>query len=450
MKETITKLSVLSLILLSLTAIILSDCTTATEATAWDGADSVFYMPAEFEEQEAVWLGWQAYPPYYAVGAAMVKALKPYVVIKIVSETDSMRQVCKNYLLNEKIDTTGISFFVMPNNEFWIRDHGATFVINHLGQSRAIDFGWSTYGFKDWLYNLYDNDSAKAEAAFAKSPASRRGVIDSLMGRAEGIPLVKSWVNIEGGAIEVNGKGTLILNEALMMQRNKGASKDSIGAEMMRVLGTRNIIWLPYGLAEDPHIWELITDKYVGLGTGGHTDEFVRFVDPNTILLAWVPEEERYAHPVNTINFERMSANDRILREAVDQDGQPFKIIHVPLPPPIEKKIVLNEPGVWDSLYNVSVTVFPASLRFSPGDSLFRLAAASYLNYFVSNGAVLLPDYRMHGPAHQALHEKVKGMFSEIYPEKKLVFLDVTPLNWEGGGIHCGTQQEPKAKNRIL
>ncbi len=449
MKEPM-KFSMPCLILLALAAIALSDCTTATEATVRDSADSTFFMPGQFEEQESVWLGWQAYPPYYAVGAAMIKALKPHVKLNVVSETDSMGDVCKSYLIKEGIDTTGIRFFVMPNNEFWMRDHGATFVVNKVGEMKAVDFEWCTYGYKDWLYNLFDTDSAKAEAAFAKSPASKRGVIDSLMALTLDVPPIKSWINIEGGGIEVNGKGTLILNESLMMQRNKGASKDSIAAEMKRVLGVRNVIWLPYGLVEDPHVWQLIADKYIGLGTGGHTDEFVRFANANTILLAWVSEAERYANPVNTLNFERMSANERILREAVDQDGRPFQIVRVPLPPPILKNIKLNEPGMWDSLYNVSVSVFPKSLNLNPGDSVFRVAAASYLNYYVANGVVLLPDYSMHGEEYKLLQEKVANTFSKIYPDKELVFLEVMPLNWEGGGIHCGTQQEPKRIRQAL
>lgn len=438
------KFSMLVLIVMTLVVMTLSDCTTSTEATGRNAADSVFFMPGQFDAQEAVWLGWQEYEPYYAVGADMIKALKPHVQLKIVSETDSMREVCRSYLINTGIDTTGIRFFVMPNNEFWMRDHGATFVVNKVGEMKAVDFEWNTYGYKDWLYKLFDHDSAKAEAAFAKSRASKRGVIDSLMAVSQNIPVIKSWVKVEGGAIESNGRGTLILNESLMMQRNKGVSKDSIAAEMKRVLGVRNIIWLPYGLAEDPHVWQLIADGYVGLGTGGHTDEFVRFADPHTVLLAWVPEEERYSNPVNTLNFERMSANEKVLRESVDQDGRPLRIVRVPLPPLIAKKIVLNPTGVWDSLYNVSVSAFPKSLNLTPGDSVFRVAAASYLNYHVANGVVLLPDYSMLGEEHQRIQQKVKNLFSEIYPGKELIFLNAMPLNWEGGGIHCGTQQQPK------
>ena len=80
---------------------------------------SEFYMPGEFEEQEAVWLGWQGYDPYYPVGADMIESLLPFVQIKVITESDSTLQVCKNYLTQREIDTSKIKFYVIPDNEFW-------------------------------------------------------------------------------------------------------------------------------------------------------------------------------------------------------------------------------------------------------------------------------------------------------------------------------------------
>jgi agmatine deiminase len=294
---------------------------------------SDFFLPGEFEAQEGVWLGWQGYEPYYQVSADMIESLLPYVRIKVITESDSISQVCKNYLTQREIDTAKIKFYVIPDNEFWIRDHGAAFTVNNNGDIQAVDFNWNTYSIRSWTMEIYDNDNPKVDSQmniwFA---ASKREKVDSMMAAKDIIPVTKSWIFIEGGSIEVNGKGTLILNEPLTLSRNEGASKDSIEKEFKRVLGVTNVIWLQHGLAEDPHIWRTISGKYIGLGKGGHTDEYVRFADENTILLAWVDESEKNKNPLYRINYNRMYINYEIFKNAKNENGEPFNIVKVPLP----------------------------------------------------------------------------------------------------------------------
>jgi agmatine deiminase len=406
---------------------------------------SEFYMPGQFEEQEAVWLGWQGYDLYYPVGADIIESLLPFVQIKVITESDSILIVCKNYLSERKIDTGRINFYVIPDNEFWIRDHGAAFTINKSGEMKAVDFEWGTYGYRQWLLEKFINNVQKVDSIFSKSGASKRGSVDSLMAVAENIPIVKTWIVMEGGSIEVNGKGTLILNEPLTLSRNEGASKDKLEKEFKRVLGVTNIIWLKHGLAEDPHIWQTIAEKYVGLGTGGHTDEFVKFADANTILLAWLDESEKDDNPLNRINYDRMNINYEILRNAKNENGEPFNIIKVPLPDLLVQPIIILEAGVWEDSYNVPISAFKESDGWAVGDTAYRVAASSYLNYYVTNGAVLLPTYLKQGSS-PAKEEKIKKIFAEVFPGRKQIFIDAMALNWEGGGIHCGTQQQPKLK----
>lgn len=405
--------------------------------------DSKFYMPGEFEEQDAVWLGWQGYDLYYPVGADMIEALMPFVQIKIITESDSILLVCKNYLTQRDIDTAKIKFYVIPDNEFWIRDHGAVFIINKNGEMKAVDFEWGTYGYRQWLLEKFNNNVQKVDSIFSKSGASKRGSVDSMMAIVENIPMVKSWIVMEGGSIEVNGKETLILNEPLTISRNDGASKDSLEKEFKRVLGVTNIIWLQHGLAEDPHIWQTIAEKYVGLGTGGHTDEYVKFADENTILLAWIDESEKDDNPLNRINYDRMNINYEILKEAKNENGEPFRIIKVPIPDLIFQPIKILEAGAWEDSYNVPVSAFKKSDGWAVGDTAYRVAASSYLNYYVSNGVVLLPTYIKQGSSPEK-EEQIKRIFAEVFPGRKQIFIDAMPLNWEGGGIHCGTQQQPK------
>ncbi|MGZ5135675.1 MAG: agmatine deiminase family protein, partial [Flavitalea sp.] len=289
----------------------------------------------------------------------------------------------------------------------------------------------------------HSNDLKVVDSIFSKARASKRGKVDSLMAMAEGVPIIKSWIKIEGGAIEVNGKGTLLLNEPLTLSRNEGISKDSIEKEFKRVLGVNNIIWLKHGLAEDPHIWQTIYGKYVGIGTGGHTDEFVKFADASTILLAWINENEKDKHPLNKINYERMKVNYEILQKAKDENGNPFKIIKVPLPDPIVKLVSILQPKTWDDNYNISISALKESDGWKVGDTAFRVASSSYLNYYVTNGMVLIPSYVKAGSSLEK-EDEVKNIFKDVFPNRKLILIDAMPLNWEGGGIHCGTQQQPK------
>lgn len=402
-------------------------------------------MPGEFEPQDAVWLGWQEYETYYEVNINMVKTLLPYVGVKIATESDSMKGVANRLLFENGIDTSKIQFYVFPDNEFWMRDHGAAFTRNDKGALKVVDFEWCSYGYREWLLEKYLGNQSRVDSILSSRPASMLGKVDSLMGLAEEIEVEKSWIRIEGGAIEVNGAGSLLLNEPLTLSRNTGFSKDSISKEFKRVLGVSNIVWLQEGLAEDPHLYRKITDNYVGLGTGGHTDEYVRFADKNTILLAWIPEEEKDENALNRINYERMSINFDILSKAKNENGGSFKIIKVPLPEIIVKPISILEKGEWDENMNIPISAFIQKDNLQVGDTVLRVASASYLNFYVTNGLVLLPTYTSQG-TNANKEEQVKEIFASAFPGRKIAFMDAMALNWEGGGIHCGTQQQPKRK----
>jgi agmatine deiminase len=114
------------------------------------------------------------------------------------------------------------------------------------------------------------------------------------------------------------------------LERNPNLKKEYIESEFRRVLGVSKIIWMKKGLADDPlHFFRRITGKYMGGGTGGHTDGFVRFANASTILLAWVDESEKDLNPINRMNYEHMSENLKILESSTDQDGNPFTIVKV-------------------------------------------------------------------------------------------------------------------------
>jgi agmatine deiminase len=401
-------------------------------------------MPAEFEDQEAVWMGCQGNDiAFKQVRSDIVRALLPYISIRIIAQSDSALTQCRNLLEIDHINTDLIDFHIMKDNEFWMRDHGATFVINKKGQMKVINFEWSDYGYDDWLKSYYSNDNQLANNEIAKIPKTQKGLIDSLIGALLGLPIENSWIKIEGGMIEVNGNGTLILNGSLTLSRNAGATKDSISRELERVLGISNIIWLANGLVQDPHICQTIAPNYIAIGTGGHTDEFVRFANRKTILLAWVPEEEKENNPINSINYFRMNENYEILNNARDIDGSKFTIIKVPLPDLISKKVRINKNDEWENNLNIPEFMFKNEDGWKRGDTANRVASASYLNYFITNKVILMPTYINAGSSEKK-EEEVISIFKSVFPERKIVVINSLPLNWRGGGIHCITNQQPK------
>ncbi len=421
-------------------------CIIAFQSCHSETSSDHFYIPADFEEQEAVWMGCQGRTGFKQVRNDIVKALLPYVDIKIVSPSEDVLKICKEFLASDHINTSLVDFLVMKDNEFWMRDHGATFVVNKKGQMKVIDFVWTDYGYQDWLRDYYSGDETQVQAVMRTLPDNQKAHIDSLMAIYLGVPIEKSWIRIEGGMMEVNGKGTLILNEPLTLSRNHGATKDSISSEFNRVLGISNIIWLKEGLAEDPHICETITADYVGIGTGGHIDEYARFADSHTILLAWVPEEEKELNPINRLNYKRMKINFEILKNSRDIDGKKFKIIKVPIPDPIVTRIRINKEDQWDGTLNIPELMFKPRDGWKEGDTAKRIASASYLNYFITNDIVLLPTY-VHAGSSAIKENQVKGIFQDAFPDRKISFINALPLNWRGGGMHCTATIQPKRRH---
>lgn len=405
-----------------------------------------FYMPAEFEPHAAVWLGWEEEDTtVYPVVFDIVRGLTGRVPIKFAVDNDSLKAVAKSKLHAAGIDTASILFHTVAGDRYWIRDHGATFLVNKNGEMASADFGWNHYGYFSWQKLREPNKADTLDLWERYVRKGKTSKVDSLMGVLTGAKHIKSPLTIEGGSLESNGKGVLIQCEAITLQRNPGWTKDEIEAEYKRVMNIEKIIWLKQGLADDEHIWHLHKGKYLTFGTGGHTDEFVRFADPNTILLAWIDEQEKDSHPLNQITYERMAENLKILEASTDQNGEPFRIIKVPLPNPIERLAVVGANPSPSDPWKLTPMDFLPDDRPSVGDTLTRVSASSYLNFLVSNGVIINASYVQHGTPGKK-EEMVKAILKEVFPDREQVWIDALPINWLGGGIHCSTQQEPKRK----
>ncbi len=408
-----------------------------------------FYMPAEWEKHDAVWLGWEADSTYgfYPVVTEMIKTLTPNVTVKIAFDSDSLMQTAKSYLQRHQVDTSNIKFYVMPGDRYWIRDHGAAFLVNKKGELGIADFGWNLFGYPMFLKEKYNNNQDSVSKYLIKRTPSiiKTSKVDSLMAIAESATILKTDVVHEGGNIEVNGKGTLIVCESAVKHRNPNLSKEHIESEFKRVLGVSKVIWLKQGLADDPNgFYRRITGNYVGGGVQ-HSDEFVRFSDANTILLAWVDESEKDLNPINTMNYKILKESYELLKNETDQDGKPFKIVKVPLPDLKTENIRATREYSKKPSLNITANSFYISEAPAVGDTLLRVPASSYMNYLVTNGLVLISSYIAEGSSKEK-EDRVRKIFETHFPNRKIVFINAMPQNWDGGGIHCSTQQQPSRK----
>lgn len=210
--------------------------------------------------------------------------------------------------------------------------------------------------------------------------------------RAE-VDLVKTSLVLEGGGIEVDGHGTAIITESSVLNdnRNPGVSKAAAEAQLMALLGLEKIIWLPGIRGRD------ITDA--------HVDFYARFTSPGVVLVHLDTDTKSYVHAMTLRHLE-------ILRSAHDAQGRRLNIVLLPAPTRIRPEFA-----------NVSF-------------------AAGYLNYYLVNGGLIVPEF-----GDQIADESAQSTLRKLYPDRRIVAINIDCIAAGGGGIHCVTQQQPKSLN---
>jgi agmatine deiminase len=374
-----------------------------------------------------------------AFTADLVKTLLPIVAIKLLVPSVEAQARAIGFLRTQGVATERLRTFVHADAPFFVRDP-VQFMVNADGKAAVVDLGWNTYGMAEWCDRYRFPGEPERARACRDYAQMDQGKLDRWVGEQLGTAPHSVPVVMEAGGIELNGDGLLLVSEPLALQRNRNLTRAQLEAGFRDIPGVRKVVWLGEGLVEDLHIKGTITGDYVGIGTGGHTDEFVRFADTNTVLLAWVTEEEAERHPLNAMNRDRMIANHAILSRSTDAHGRRIRIIKVPLPEVVERQEVLAEKSA-DPL-GFSVSSFPASEGRKIGDRIKRIAAASYLNYLVVNGHLVVPTYAEDGTS-ETKERHVAAIFRKAFPGKSLHWVRATDVNWGGGGIHCATNSEP-------
>lgn len=402
----------------------------------------------EFEKQQAVVIFWPLIKEpvngydAHAVFAKIVKELSGRVDLYINCGYEGMLQECRAVLNKEGIDLERIHFSQFPDATNWTRDYGPDIMLDENGKMQLVNFRFNMYG--------------QSEETFEKSRLGYN------MGPHMGIVLgcrniICPAIFSEGGDRELNGKGVMItIEETEVTKRNPGKSKAEVEQELKKALNLEKVIWLPFACYEDEGILEGVLDVvngecvYRSASANGHIDEMARFVDEHTILLAEVTDEEAAQLTSARISKERLDEAYRILCDATDQNGDPFRIVRIPCPDPI---YIRTKPGDW--------THDTWGLRFSEDEEesylhdgtpmpdhqkeIIMQPALSYCNFLICNEVVLTQCYWEEGMPEsiKKKDEKALEILSSLFPERKIVPIHTLALNIMGGGIHCVTKNIP-------
>jgi agmatine deiminase len=341
-------------------------------------------MPAEWEPHAATWLAWPhfkddwpgKFEPIPWVYAEIIRNLAKHERVELIVNDPASERRARKVLDRANALSDNIRFHRWPTNRVWTRDSGCTFVFAQNDQELSA-VNWR---FNAWAkYPNYQHD--------AKVGSLMAGVADADVVR----PVFgKSRVVLEGGSIDVNGRGTLLTTEECLLskvqQRNPSMKKKDYEKLFRDYLGITNVIWLGSGV--------------VGDDTHGHVDDITRFVAPDTVVT--VVEAD-----TNDPNYEPLQENIRRLRASSDQKGNEIAIVELPMPDPV---------------------IFEG-----------RRLPASYANFYIANGIVLVPVF--NDPNDRIALDVI----ADLFPDREVVGIYSGDLIWGFGAMHCMTQQQPES-----
>ena len=340
-------------------------------------ASDGFRMPAEWTPHERTWMAWPGPNPTFedpddltasraawASVARTVRRFEPVTMVHGPGQGESARE-----LLGPDVELAEREL-----DDAWMRDIGPTFVTNGR-ELAAVDWVFNGWGAQGWARWEHDSKIARHVADLA------------------GVPALSSTLVNEGGAIHVDGEGTVLLTETVQLGagRNPGWTRGQVEAEIHAKLGTTKAIWLPRGLTGDYPPY--------GFGTLGHVDIVAAFARPGVVVAHFQPDP---AHPDHEVTKETIG----VLKSATDARGRRLEVVEVPAP------TVLEADGHW--------------------------ADYSYINHYLCNGGVVLCAF------DDPRDETAAGIFRRLFPERTVTLVDARTIFSGGGGIHCITQQQPR------
>lgn len=333
-----------------------------------------FHMPAEWEPHQRCWMAWPCNETIWPNGmenarrnfAAVVRAIlefEPVTLLVRPQDRAFAYQLCGEQ----------VTYWEYPVDDSWMRDFGPTFVVDT--QKNVAGVNWR---FNGWGKYPHANDQHVAK---------------HVLERLE-LPCIDAPLVLEGGAIHVDGEGTVLTTEQCLLHpnRNPELSQADIEALVLEYLGAKKMIWLREGVADDD--------------TDGHIDEIACFVQPG-VVLALIGTDK------NDIDYQRLQTNLGILRDSTDARGRKLDVI------------TIEQPEV----------AYKGELRLSQ----------SYVNFYLANGGVVMPAFDDRRRDAQAY-----GLLQEIFSGRKVIQVPARELAYGGGNIHCITQQQPLTEQQSL
>lgn len=329
-----------------------------------------YFMPAEWSPHAATWLSWphkqESWPgqfgPIPGIWTQLAAALAPQEEVHVLASAGALEDARRRLT-----GVANVRFWDIPTDDAWIRDHGPTFLRGAPGAPPAlVDWEYNAWGNK---YPPFEQDN-RVPALLAERLAMRRFAPGAIL---------------EGGAIDVNGRGSLLTSEQCLLNPNRNPGLERLDVEQLLLdnLSARHVIWLGEGI--------------VGDDTDGHIDELARFVGERTVVAATEvdPADE---------NYLPLKDNWRRLELAQDQDGRPLEIVPLPMPRPL----------------------FFGEQRLPAG----------YCNFYIANGIVVVPQF------DDSADELARETLARVLPGRRICGIRAKELCWGLGAFHCITQQQ--------
>lgn len=350
-----------------------------------------FRMPGEFEPHAGTWMLWPERADCWRYGGK--PAQRVFVeVATVIAEFEPVTMGVRRgqYRNARNLLAPHIRVVEMSSNDAWIRDSGPTFVVNNKDEVRGVDWDFNAWGgLEGGLYFPWDQDD----------------LVPRKVMEIEWIDGYKANFVLEGGAIDVDGEGTLIATESCVLNPNRNPKmiREEVEEKLKEYLNLERIIWLREGTYLDE--------------TGGHIDNLCRFVRPGVVVLTWTEDRSDPQYEVSLDAYER-------LINATDAKGRELHVhkIHQPTPMSITRE---ESAGV-DSI--------EGSQPRREGDRL----PGSYVNFYFANGGLVMPKF---DDSHD---EAALETMQRLCPDRKVVGVPGREILLGGGNVHCITQQQPK------
>ena len=409
--------------------------------------ENTFRYAGEFEEQEAVIIGWPRI--IEPVKGMFTEAVMHEVVGSLIGQVEKIiincgwpgtYERCKEILTEGGIDLNDIIITQMPDMMHWARDYGPDIMKNDKGEKQLVHFRFDMYGMGE-----EDSDMSLMCRKFAPHMAAEMGCYD----------IVSSCLISEGGDKEFNGAGVMMaIEDTEVNKRNANMTKEAVEAEFKKVFNLTKIIWLPLCHWEEEAstigILDWVEGKpiYRSGSANGHIDELARFVDKNTVLLLNIDEEEAATLESARINKERCDMAYEVLKNETDAEGNPLNILRMPAPIP---EYITTTPADWTNrtwgkrFAENEDQILDDGTPLPEGEIIMQ-PAQSYLNYLVCNKVVIAQCYWKDGKDETIRKRDSEAMsaLQTAYPDRKIVPIYSMALNIRGGGIHCATKNIQK------